>query len=136
MAYVPRGALRGKKSKERFHIIEADQIAAADGDDIFILTQSGSSFQVESEAGATILEAKDDGEVGIGNLVVGSSAVIPYAHHTGILIADLTAAFADPATLNNGWVGIYKNDSDSKIYFVTVVGGAFYLEELTAAAAA
>jgi hypothetical protein len=82
-----------------------------------------------------------DGNFTMGNLtaalVTASSGVVT-KHGTGadILIATLTAAFGDPAGLTNGSLFSYKDTVASKYYLVVVIGGAFYLEELTAAAAA
>lgn len=53
----------------------------------------------------------------------------------GILIADLTSAFGNPATIADGTVFVYKDTGTSKIYLVIVIDDAFYLEELSAAAA-
>lgn len=55
--------------------------------------------------------------------------------HTGVAIADITAAMGDPATLGDGFLGTYKNSTDGKIYLVTVDTGAFFIVELAAAAA-
>lgn len=133
---VPKRAPRGKGDK-RFNDISVDVIAA-DADDIFITTKSGSSFQVESEAGGTLMEVDDSGDVHIGSLKVSTGAVLPYGSGADILIARLQAAFGDPATLDDGWVGVYKETTSNpdKIYLVTVVADAFWLEEMTAAAAA
>lgn len=61
---------------------------------------------------------------------------VEWGDDDGILIADLTAAFGDPATLADGALFVFKNTADSKVYLVAVSGDAFFLEELTAAAAA
>jgi hypothetical protein len=227
MAYVGKGVPRGKKSRERFYKVLTNQVTAHTGEDLFLITSSGATLQVESEAGATLLEIDDttglvsigsldissdlevdsisastatdleingadgsdvkvvlgdddggeyfiieevDGDdlfkvdsTGLINLVGGASIdnttattlnisetnirltgaasvvgslTVPYGSHTGILIADLTATFGDPATLSDGFTAVYKNTTDSKIYTVHVVDGAYYLHEATAAAAA
>lgn len=50
-------------------------------------------------------------------------------YHTsaGVTITALTAAFGDPATLPDGFLGFIKDTTDSNhIRAVTVIGGAFY----------
>jgi hypothetical protein len=55
-----------------------------------------------------------------------------------ILIARLTAAFGDPATLPNGSMYFYTETTSNpdKIYLVVVMTSVFWVEELTVAAAA
>lgn len=71
-----------------------------------------------------------------GNAATATLAV-GVEHQSGpdILIATLTGAFGSPTSLVNGSLFTYKNTTDSKIYLVAVVDNAFYLTELTAAAA-
>lgn len=135
MAYVPRGAPKGKKSRERFYKIAANIVDAVE--DFFIVLSAGNGFEVESDAGATLMEIDNDtGVVGISKLVVGSQAELPYGTGADILIATLTAAFGAPAAGRNGEVMVYRDTTGNKSYLVTIADGAFYLEELTAALAA
>lgn len=66
---------------------------------------------------------------------IGSAAVtadklrgdVKGATSTGVTIAALTAAFGDPATLPNNFIGFIKDSSDSNhIRAVVVRDGAFY----------
>lgn len=66
MGYVPKGAPRGKKSKERFYIVDTDILENNDGD-LFIKSSNGNNIQFETHAGATAIEIDDaTGEVSIG----------------------------------------------------------------------
>ncbi len=80
-----------------------------------------------------------DGTTGVGDAILARAATIAHgvAHGSGenILIATLTTAFGDPATLADGSLFTYANTTDSKVYVVIVVNDAFYLQEMTAAAA-
>lgn len=53
----------------------------------------------------------------------------------GILIATLTTAFGNPSNILDGTLFVYKDTTASKVYLVVVYDDAFYLEELSAAAA-
>lgn len=52
-----------------------------------------------------------------------------------ILIATLTTAFGNPSNILDGTLFVYKDTTASKVYLVVVYDDAFYLEELSAAAA-
>lgn len=160
MGYLPKGVPRGKKSKERFYSIEVDTAkftvsetgeltitdmvefsngttklnVILDEDIYFILPghKATDLFIVQDDASHDMLKV---GGTGIVTVYPSGQLNIPYGHHTGLLIADLTATFGDPATLSNGFTAVYKNDTDAKIYTVHVYGGAFYVHEATAAAA-
>lgn len=83
--------------------------------------------------GDQVLETDDYvmGTLEVTGKVKASPMVTKDAHHTGVALADLTAAFGAPATLDNGSIFTYKNDTDAKIYLVVVVGSVFHIEELT-----
>lgn len=159
MAYVPKGAPKGKKSRERFHeviadtadltVAEAGQLTITDmaelsngttklnmvmEEDLYIILPGHKAtdiFSVQDDASHDRLKVD-----GAGTVTIAGGLVIPYGHHTGILIADLQATFGDPAGLATGFTAVYKDDTTAKIYTVHVVGGAFYLHEAAAAAAA
>lgn len=83
---------------------------------------------------ATKLSDADDFTVGTleaAGKVLGLPIQTKDAHHTGVALADLTAAFGAPATLPNGSLFTYKNDTDAKIYLVAVVGSVFQAVEMT-----
>lgn len=66
MGYVPKGAPRGKKSKERFYIVDTDIVENDDGD-LFIKSSNGNGIQFETYAGLTALEMDGaTGEISIG----------------------------------------------------------------------
>lgn len=156
MAYVPRGAPKGKKSKEVFHEVEADYVDADAIDmagleivagatkttvdstlDLEILLPGHAAtdlFTVQDDASHNLLKVNGTGVVSatVGGLVTkkGSGA--------DVLIATLTTAFGDPAGLADGSIFIYVETTSNPdvVYLVMVYGGAFYLQALTAAAAA
>lgn len=73
-----------------------------------------------------------------GNADTATLAVgVKHGRGADILIATLTTAFGDPAELADGSVFTYAETTSNpdKIYIVIVVGDAFWLEEMTAAAA-
>jgi len=83
---------------------------------------------------ATKLSSSDDFTVGTleATTVTGTSGVATkYAHHTGIALADLTAAFGNPAALPNNTVFLYKDDTSSKTYVVTIIASVFQIAETT-----
>ena len=153
MAYVPRGAPKGKKSKEQFHNIDVDDIDVDSIDMAGLEIVAGATetvvdstldltIKLPGHAATDLFTIEDDASHerlqvdGAGKVTVGGKLVIPYGHHTGILIDDLQATFGDPATLDDGFTAVYKDDTTAKIYTVHVVGDAFYLHEAAAAAAA
>lgn len=74
-----------------------------------------------------------------GNADTATLAVgVEHGSGADILIATLTTAFGDPATLADGTLFTYAETTSNpdKIYLVAVVGDAFWVQELTAAAAA
>lgn len=155
MAYVPRGAPKGKKSKEQFHNIDVDDIDVDSIDmagleivagatetvvdstlDLTIMLPGHAAtdlFTVEDDASHALLKVD-----GAGVVTARAGFVTKKGSGADILIATLTTAFGDPATLADGSMFIYSETTSNpdKIYLVMVMGGAFYLEELTAAAAA
>jgi hypothetical protein len=66
-----------------------------------------------------------------GKIVSAARIVTKQGTHTGVALADLTATFGDPATLDNGSMFVYKNTTDSKTYLVVVIASVFQVEELT-----
>lgn len=153
MAYVPKAQIKGKKAKIKVREIEADivdtddlQIAGLEFTDGTTKTNIAAStdiyFILPGHATTDIFTVQDDASHdrfkvdGAGTVTIAGGLVIPYGHHTGILIADLQATFGDPAGLATGFTAVYKDDTTAKIYTVHVVGGAFYLHEAAAAAAA
>ncbi|MDO9159679.1 MAG: hypothetical protein Q7U45_09545, partial [Burkholderiaceae bacterium] len=63
---MPKGAPRGKKSKERFYIVDTDIVENDDGD-LFIKSSNGNGIQFETYAGLTALEMDGaTGEISIG----------------------------------------------------------------------
>jgi len=101
--------------------IAFSKLAALDSAKILV----GSAGNVATKVAMT-------GNVAITNAGVTTVKGVQYQHHTGKAIADLTAVFGDPAGLADGTIGVYKNDTDAKVYHVSVVGGVFYLLEQTA----
>lgn len=80
-----------------------------------------------------------DGTTATGDALLARAATVAYgvAHSSGenILIATLTTAFGDPATLADGSIFTFEDTTTNKAYIVIVVGHAFLLGEMTAAAA-
>lgn len=88
----------------------------------------------DDAVGADQVVSGDDfimGTVEATKVTATSGVVTKYAHHTGVALADLTAAFGNPAALDNNILYLYKNDTDAKIYVVAVVGSVFQIAELT-----
>ena len=54
----------------------------------------------------------------------------------GIAVAQLKAAFGDPANIPDGRLFVYENEADSKVYVVVVVEGVFMLSAFMTAASA
>ena len=90
----------------------------------------GTSLEAEA---VTHAKVDHDGDFTMGS--VSAKCITTYGTHTGVALADLTAAFGDPAGLTNGTLLTYKNTTDSKVYLVCVVNGGFAIEELTAVSA-
>lgn len=110
--------------------IPADTITAAMIDDSIDL--------VVGSVTASTVTADLTGDV-TGNADTATLAAgVEHGEGADILIATLTTAFGDPAGLADGSVFTYAETTSDpdKIYLVIVVDGAFYLEELAAAAAA
>lgn len=83
---------------------------------------------------AAKVDSSDDFTVGTleaAGKVQGLPIQTKDAHHTGVALADLTAAFGAPATLPNGSIYTYKNDTDSAKYIVVVVGSVFQIVAVT-----
>ena len=155
MGYVPKGAPRGKKSKEVFYEVDADYIdvsaidfagleVVAGATETVIDSTNDLTIKLPGHAATDLFYVEDDADHvrlavdGAGKVTVGGKLVIPTGSGADILIATLTTAFGDPATLDDGFVAIYKETTSNpdKMYLVTVMADAFYLQELTAAAAA
>lgn len=155
MAYVPRGAPKGKKSKEQFHNIDVDDIDVDSIDMAGLEIVAGATetvvdstldltIKLPGHAATDLFTVEDDASHerlqvdGAGKVTIGGKLVIPTGSGANILIATLTTAFGDPATLDDGFIAIYKETTSNpdKMYLVTVMADAFYLQELTAAAAA
>jgi hypothetical protein len=87
----------------------------------------------DSVRGDQVLETEDFvmGTLEVTGKVVASPAVTKNESHTGVALADLTAAFGAPAGLDNGSLFTYTNSTDGKIYIVAVVGSVFQIAEMT-----
>lgn len=77
-------------------------------------------------------------DLSAGLVTASKGVVTKKGSGADILIATLTTAFGDPAGIADGTLFIYAETTSNpdKIYLVMVHTGAFWLEELTAAAAA
>lgn len=86
----------------------------------------------------TAAKLSDTGDFTVDTITATSGVITKHGSGPDILIATLTAAFGDPATLPGGSVFTYAETTSNpdKIYLVVVSGDKFWLEELTAAAAA
>ena len=130
MVDVPRGSPKGTKAFARIEKVITDMISNVDT--LFIKLASGAGMEIENDAGATVMEiAEASGKVSIGTLEISTSVAIPFGHHTGVALADLTATFGAPNTLPDGWAAIYENDTDGKTYLIMVYLDVFWSEELT-----
>lgn len=149
MTDVPRGAPRGKKDKEVFNNIDVDYaditsldfgglevtgsatetVIDANGDVVIMLPGNAATdlFTVEDQASHALLKVD-----GTGIVTPYKGMALPFKHHTGVALADLTAAIGDPAALPDGFTAIYENDTDGKTYLIMVALGVFWSEELTA----
>jgi len=116
MGVVPKGAK---------HRVDWDAIPAN--------TISKAMMEDDSVGPDEIIEGDDYimGTLEAAGKVIGLPIVTKNGHHTGVALADLTATFGAPAGLSNGSMFTYKNDTDSNIYLVVVVGSVFQIEELT-----
>jgi hypothetical protein len=91
-------------------------------------------LDADSVRGDKVLET-DDYTMGTlettGKIVSAARLVTKQGLHTGVALADLTAAFGNPAALDNGSMFVYKNTTDNKTYLVVVIASVFQIEELT-----
>ena len=80
----------------------------------------------------------DDNAVGsdqLAALSVGEpqlSGIGKNGNGAGYTIALLTANFGDPATIDDGFVGVYRDTTNNKTYHISVFGDAYYGVEETA----
>lgn len=124
-----------KKAKWNAETVAANSVGTSQ-----IQTSGVESTDIKDAAvtGAKLLST-DDYEMGTlettGKVKAGGGTVTKHGTGGDILIATLTTAFGNPTGLDNGALFTYKDTTANKYYLVVVIGSAFYLEELTAAAA-
>ena len=94
----------------------------------------------DGKVGPTKLDNANDYIMGTletaGKIIAAGGIVTENKTHTGVALADLTAVFGAPATLDNGAINVYTNSTDGKVYLVTVVGSTFYISAFMTAVSA